>query len=75
MGYIAREDPAAARQVGSRIWAAVSRLDRFPEIGLRGRRHGTRELFLPRLPYVLVYQCAPDRVTILRILHTSMRWP
>lgn len=75
MEFIAADDPASARRAAADIHAAVSRLDGFPEIGKPGRRRGTRELALPRLPFVIVYRARPGRVTILRLLHTSRIWP
>lgn len=76
MAFIARDDPEAARRVAERVGAAVRRLEQFPLLGKMGRRHGTRELVLPRLPYVLVYRAEGDSsVTILRLLHTSRIWP
>ncbi len=73
--HIAQDNPGAAQIVGKRILAAVIRLDQFPEIGRIGRRQGTRELTIPRLPYLIVYQLRQQRVVLLRVLHTSLLWP
>ena len=73
--HIAQDNPEAARIVGNRILAAVARLDQFPEIGHAGRRQGTRELTIPRLPYLIVYQLRQQQVVLLRLLHSSLLWP
>ncbi len=76
LGFIARDNPEAARAVAGRVRAAARRLDQFPLLGREGRRAGTRELVLPSLPYVLVYRVETDAsVSILRFLHTSRVWP
>ncbi len=73
--HIAEDNPEAAQIVGTRILAAVARLDQFPEIGRAGRRQSTRELAIPRLPYLLVYQLRQQHVVLLRVLHSSLLWP
>lgn len=72
---ISQDDPPTAAAVGERILAAVERLAEFPGIGRPGRRSGTRELVLPHLPYVVVYNVINETAFILRLLHTSMNWP
>jgi plasmid stabilization system protein ParE len=44
--------------VGDSIDAAVAGLGAFPEIGRMGRVLGTRELVIPRTPYVAIYRIA-----------------
>jgi toxin ParE1/3/4 len=73
--HIAQDNPKAAQIVGKRILVAVARLDQFPEIGRAGRRQGTRELAIPRLPYLIVYQLREQQVVLLRVLHSSLLWP
>jgi toxin ParE1/3/4 len=34
-----------------------------------------RELVIPTLPYVMVYDVAGDSVRILRVLHGAQKWP
>ena len=53
----------------------VDLLSDVPDMGRTGRIAGTRELVIPRLPYVLVYRLTNGTVDILTILHTSQRWP
>jgi len=75
MEFIARDDMEAARAVAARIHAAVSRLEAYPGLGAPGRRTGTRELVLPRIPFLIVYRERGRQVTILRLLHSSRMWP
>jgi plasmid stabilization system protein ParE len=46
-----------------------------PHRGRAGRLFGTRELIHPELPYIVVYRVARESVEVLRVLHTSIRWP
>lgn len=73
--YIARRDPARASHVLAAIATAVNRLVDFPALGRPGRKPGTRELVIPRLPYIAVYRVRGERVQILRVLHTAREWP
>ena len=73
--YIRQDNPAAAETTGTRIEAAVDSLARFPEMGHPGEVPGTRELVIPRLPYLVVYRLKGDAVQILRILHGKQKWP
>ena len=40
-----------------------------PGRGRPGREEGTRELVLPRLPYIIVYRVMNEDIEILRIAH------
>ena len=67
--FIAKENPAAARQVSRELVLAGDGLTLFPNRGRPGRVPGTRELVIVR-PYILVYDIDADRtVFILRIWH------
>jgi toxin ParE1/3/4 len=48
-----------------------------PKAGRAGRWRGTRELVIPRTPFVVIYQVRrkPARVEILRVLHGKQKWP
>lgn len=61
--------------MGDAIEAAVSQLVRMPRSGRAGKVAVTRELVVPRTPYVIVYRVYTDRVVILRLLHGAQRWP
>lgn len=46
-----------------------------PSVAGLGRVAGTRELVIPRLPFVVAYRITPDHVRGLAILHGARRWP
>jgi toxin ParE1/3/4 len=73
--HIEAESPRAAVNVDDQIVAAVRRLLDFPESGRPGRVAGTRELVVPRTPFIAAYVVTADRVRILRILHGAQVWP
>jgi toxin ParE1/3/4 len=81
LGYIARDNPAAAQRVGRRLLSAIDALATQPRVGRPGRISGTRELVIPRLPYVAIYRivdlthAGSSQVEVLRILHGARRWP
>ena len=73
--HIDARNPVAARRMVSRIQEATERLRPYPFVGRQGKAAGTRELVVPRAPYIVVYSVESDRVDIKRILHTSRQWP
>jgi addiction module RelE/StbE family toxin len=73
--YIEADSPNAAAAMDERIASAVRRLLDFPESGRPGRIEGSRELVVPRSPYIAVYALAGDRIRILRVLHGARLWP
>jgi toxin ParE1/3/4 len=73
--YILNENPTAAAETLDRIDGAVSQLADHPGLGRPGRVPRTRELIIGRLPYIVPYTIAADRVTILRVLHAARKWP
>jgi toxin ParE1/3/4 len=73
--YIETDSPKAAIAVDKRIQERVESLARFPELGRTGRVEGTRELVIPRTPYIVAYRISGDIVSILRVLHGARRWP
>ncbi|MFI0843783.1 type II toxin-antitoxin system RelE/ParE family toxin [Mesorhizobium sp. IMUNJ 23232] len=73
--HIEADSPRAADHVDERIATAVRRLIDFPQSGRPGRIEGTRELVIPRTPYIAAYVVTANRVRIIRILHGAQRWP
>lgn len=73
--HIALDDPQAAAEVVLRIVRAVSLLKEQPGIGRAGRVPGTRELVVPTTPYIVPYRVKDDAVQILRVYHSSRKWP
>jgi addiction module RelE/StbE family toxin len=73
--YIADTDPGSAAVVVARILEAVDSLTVFPRRGRSGRVAGTRELVVPRTPYIVAYRIDDDVIVLLRILHGAQNWP
>ena len=74
--YIGQDSPAAAaRVVLELIDQAETSLSRHVALGRPGRVLGTRELVIDGLPYVIPYRVRDKGIEILRVLHTSRRWP
>jgi len=70
-----RQTPAHAYKVASLLRVAINRLPAFPLMGRPGRLEGTRELVVPRLPYVVIYLVRGNDVIIQRVLHQAQQWP
>jgi addiction module RelE/StbE family toxin len=74
--YIGQDSPAAAARVILELIDRVeASLTKRPSIGRAGRVLGTRELVMGELPYVVPYRVRDQDIEILRVLHTSRRWP
>ena len=73
--YIARDNVSAARKVAMKIRDSSQLLGDQPGIGRPGRVAATRELVITDLPYILPYVEKEGVIFILRVIHTSMRWP
>jgi len=75
IAYIAERNPQAALDMADAIRVATGRLADQPRMGRPGRISGTRELVVPRTPYIVIYQIEADIVRILHVLHSAQRWP
>jgi toxin ParE1/3/4 len=73
--YIQQDNSPAALRVARSIYEAVAQLKKFPKRGRPGRVDGTRELPLPRLPFLVVYRIKANAVEVARVLHGAQRWP
>jgi toxin ParE1/3/4 len=74
--YIAEDNPAAARRIALRIVEVVEQLlPDNPHMGRPGRVPGTRELVVPRTPYIVPYRVRGHALEILRVYHGARRWP
>jgi toxin ParE1/3/4 len=74
--YIEQDDLSAARRVALHIIENVETLlPGNPEIGRPGRVPGTRELVIPRTPFIVPYRLVGNTIQILRIFHGARRWP
>lgn len=74
--YIAEDSSAAAQRVVLRILNNnETLLPDNPRIGRPGRVPGTRELVVPRTPFIVPYRIQGRTIHILRIYHGARRWP
>lgn len=74
--HIAEQDPAAAKRVALHILLCVEGLlAEHPKLGASGRVPGTRELVIPKTPYIIPYRVRDSRIEIVRVYHSSRRWP
>ncbi len=70
-------NPDYAQRVYQAIQTTAGNLASFPNLGRQGRVKGTREIVVPKLPYILPYRDveAENRIEILAVLHASQEWP
>ena len=74
--YIEQDDKAAALRVALHIVRTVETLlPNNPEMGRPGRVPGTRELVIPKTPFIVPYRVIGDTIQILRLFHGRRRWP
>jgi len=74
--YIAEDNPAAARRVVLHVLESIEQLlPDNPQIGRAGRVSGTRELVIPRTPYIVPYRFQRTTIQILRVYHGARRGP
>ena len=74
--YIAEDNPAAADEIVLRIFHNIEQLlSRNPSMGRPGRVPGTRELVVPRTPYIVPYRIKAGDIEVLRVYHGARRWP
>ncbi|MDR3357286.1 MAG: type II toxin-antitoxin system RelE/ParE family toxin [Desulfovibrio sp.] len=69
-------NPELARKAVFYIGLTAERLARFPLTGRKGRVKGTRELSMPKIPYLMVYASGkPNKLKIVRVLAADGPWP
>lgn len=73
--YIAQDNPHIAHALVAHVFNSVDQLTNFPNLGRAGRVFGTRELVITGYPYIIPYRVQSDTVEILRVFHTSRKWP
>jgi toxin ParE1/3/4 len=75
-GFIAEDNPAVAQRVVLHILHNVEALlCKHPEMGRPGRVSGTRELVIPKTPFIVPYRVQGNTIQVLRVYHSSRRWP
>ena len=74
--YIEQDDPKAVQPVALHIVRNVEKLlPSNPEMGRPGQVPGTRELVIPKTPFIVPYRLVGNTVQILRVFHGARRWP
>lgn len=73
--YLIDRTPTHALRLVQTIYHAPEILTRSPLVGRPGRVHGTRELVLAPLPWIIVYRIGKESIDMVRVLHGSQRWP
>ena len=75
LDYIAQDNTLAAMSQDEEIEHQVDMLMQHPQMGRPGRKKGTRELVISRTPFIVVYRVKGTRIEVIRLLHSSQRWP
>ncbi|HZD39453.1 MAG TPA: type II toxin-antitoxin system RelE/ParE family toxin [Terriglobales bacterium] len=74
--YISENDPPAARRAALHILHSIEQLlPDNPKMGRSGRVPGTRELVIPKTPFIVPYRLQRNVIQILRVYHGARRWP
>ena len=74
--HIAQDDPVAARGVALHfIHNFEQLLPDNPQMGRPGRVPGTRELVIPKTPFIVPYRLHRNAIQIMRVYHGARRWP
>jgi len=73
--YIAEDSPVNAVTVAQRVLKTVELLAKRPQIGRPGRIAGTRELIVPRTPYIVPYRVRGDQLELIAVFHGRQNWP
>jgi toxin ParE1/3/4 len=71
--FLADHNPQFSRSTILELYESVRSLRDFPYRGRVGREEGTRELVLPRLPYIVAYRVKAEAIEVLHIFHTARR--
>ncbi len=75
--YVSLRNPTAAIEQDMHVHRAVERLAAYPKLGKQGRLRLTREMVIPHTSFIALsrIQAEEEEVHILRILHSSQKWP
>lgn len=73
--YLQTDSARVAVSQMKRIFEAIDLLERYPMAGRKGRIEGTREMVIPRTPFIVAYSIAGNEIHILAVLHGAQRWP
>ncbi len=67
--FAEKQEKDIGQKILDRLFEALELLAKFPKAGRLGRVEGTRELLIPKSPYILVYTVT-EQVEIVRLLYT-----
>jgi len=73
--FLYERNQEACKKVLNYIFESIEKIPNNPNIGRIGKVLRTREFVLPKYPYFIVYQIKDENLLILRILHTSRKYP
>ena len=74
--YIERDrNNETATRVIKTIYDSIRRLPHMPYRGRLGPIENTRQLVVPGLPYIVIYQVLEDRIVILNVVHGAQKRP
>jgi toxin ParE1/3/4 len=74
--YVSNDNQILAKKIIARIFATVEiTINNFPHIGRTGSNFRTREYVMSEYPYVIIYSVKNSCLHILKIIHTSMKYP
>lgn len=74
--YISKDSELPAEKVIFHIINTVDNtVKNFPHIGRIGRIFGTREYIISEYPYVVIYAVKKQAVYVIRVMHSSMKYP
>lgn len=73
--FIGTDNPPAALTVFELIEKRVGQLAEHPYLGRAGRVETTRELVVAGTPFIVAYRVGENKIDILAVLHSAMRWP
>jgi toxin ParE1/3/4 len=71
--YLAEDNEDAAAAMVDKIIAGVEALQRYPQMGRKGRVAGTRELVI--YPFVVAYKVKSSAIEVIAVIHGARRWP
>lgn len=68
--------PQGLARVLSAIFTTMGQLESFPFLGRSGRVDDTREIFVPRTPFFIVYTIADEiYIDIEAVIHSRRKYP
>ena len=73
--YLNKINPSVESNFLEHVESSVALIKKYPELGRIGRVIQTRELILKKFQYILIYLVKASCIDIIRLLHTSRKWP